>query len=103
MTRLGNTNFSIFIQCQYLITILRNKNMGQSLFKKHSEFQNFDETSYYGINRLNNKNLDAFMPCHYTKTILRKKNMGKSLFKERSNFIIFNKNFNCDMAKRGHR
>ena len=76
--------------------------MGQSLFKKHSQFQSFDEIYYYGINRLNNKNLDAFMPCHYTKTILRKKNMGKSLFKERSNFIIFNKNFNCDMAKRGH-
>ena len=102
MTRLGNTNLSIFIQCQYLTTILRNKNMGQSLFKKHSQFQSFDEIFYYGINRLNNKNLDAFMPCHYTKTILRKKNMGKSLFKERSNFIIFNKNFNCDMAKRGH-
>ena len=102
MTRLGNTNLSIFIQCQYLTTILRNKNMGQSLFKKHSKFQSFDEIFYYDINRLNNKNLDAFMPCHYTKTILRKKNMGKSLFKERSNFIIFNKNFNCDMAKRGH-
>ena len=102
MTRLGNTNLSIFIQCQYLTTILRNKNMGQSLFKKHSKFQSFDEIFYYGINILSNKNLDAFMPCHYTKTILRKKNMGKSLFKERSNFIIFNKNFNCDRAKRGH-
>ena len=28
MTRLRNTNLSVFIQCQYTRTILRNKNMG---------------------------------------------------------------------------
>ena len=38
MTRLGNTNFGVFIQYHYTRTILRNKNMGQSLFKKYSKF-----------------------------------------------------------------
>ena len=46
MTRLRNTNFGVFKQCQYTRTILRNKNMGQSLFNIHSNFQKIDETSY---------------------------------------------------------
>ena len=41
MTRLRNTNLGVFIQCQYTRTTLRNKNMRQSLFKKHSELQIF--------------------------------------------------------------
>ena len=49
ITMLRNTNLSVFIQCQYTRTILRNKNMGQSLFKKHSKFQNFDEIFYCGM------------------------------------------------------
>ena len=32
MNRLRNTNLGVFIQCQYTRTILRNKNMGQSLY-----------------------------------------------------------------------
>ena len=39
MTRLRNTNLDVFMQCQYTRTILTNKNMGQSLFKKHSKFR----------------------------------------------------------------
>ena len=39
MTRLRNTNLSVFIQGRYLRTILTNKNVGQSLFKKHSKFR----------------------------------------------------------------
>ena len=39
MTTLQNTNLNVFIQCQYTRTILRNKNMEQSLFKKHSNFK----------------------------------------------------------------
>ena len=39
MTRLRNTNLSVFIQCKYTRIILRNKNMGQSLFKKQSKFR----------------------------------------------------------------
>ena len=38
MTRIKNTNLGVFIQCQYTRTILRNKNMGQSLLTKHSQF-----------------------------------------------------------------
>ena len=41
MTTLRDTNLNVFIQCQYSRTILRKKNMGQSLFKKHSKFQIF--------------------------------------------------------------
>ena len=33
-------NLSVFIQCHYTRTISSNKNMRQSLFKKHSKFQN---------------------------------------------------------------
>ena len=69
MTRLGNTNFSIFIQCQYLITILRNKNMGQSLFKKHSEFQKFGEILYCGMIRFRNVKLGVFREYQNTKVI----------------------------------
>ena len=58
MTRLSNTNLSVFIQSQYTRTILRNKNMEQRLFKKHSKFQNFDEIFYCSITRLTNTNLD---------------------------------------------
>ena len=39
--RLRNTNLGVFMQCQYTRTILRKKNTGQSLFEKHSKFQNF--------------------------------------------------------------
>ena len=35
MARLRSTNLSVFIQCQYTRTILRNKNIGESLFKKY--------------------------------------------------------------------
>ena len=43
MTTLRNANLDVFIQCQYTRTILRNKNMGQSPFTKHSRFPKFDE------------------------------------------------------------
>ena len=42
MAILRNTTLSVFVQCQYTRIILKNKNMGQSLFKKHSKFQNSD-------------------------------------------------------------
>ena len=93
MTRLRNTNLDAFIQLQHTRTILRNKNMGQSLFKKHSKFQNFDEIFYCGMTRLGNTNLCVFLWCWYTRTILRNKNMGWSLFKKHSNFKITMKYF----------
>ena len=43
--------------------------MGQSLFKKHSKFQNFDEIFYCGITRFRSTNLDVFIPFQYTSTI----------------------------------
>ena len=63
--------------------------MGQSLFKKHSKFQNFDEIFYCGMTRFRNMNLDIFIQCKYTGTISRKKNIGQSLFKKHSKFLIF--------------
>ena len=75
--------------------------MGQSLFRKQSKFQNFDEIFYCGMTRLRNTSLNVFIQCHYTRTISRKKNMGQSLFKKPSKFPIFNKVFYCDKAKRG--
>ena len=68
MTRLRDTNLSVFIQCPYIRNILRNKIMRQSLFKKHSKFQNFDETFYCGMTRLTYTNLDAFIQCQFTST-----------------------------------
>ena len=75
--------------------------MGQSLLKKHSKFQNFDEIFYCGMTRLGNMNLDVFIQCQYTRTISRKKNVGQSLLKKHSKFLIFNKVFYCDLAKLG--
>ena len=43
MTRLRNTKLSVFKQCEYIRTILRNKNMDQSLFKKHSKYLIFNK------------------------------------------------------------
>ena len=101
MTRLRNTNLSVFMQCQYTRTILKNKKMGQSRLKKHSKFQNVDEIFHCGMTRLRNMNLDVFMQCQYTRTISRKKNIGQSLLKKHSKFLIFNKAFYCDLAKLG--
>ena len=75
--------------------------MGQSLCKKHSKFQNFDEIFYCDMTKLRNTNLDVFIQYQYTRTISRKKNLGQNLFKKHSKFLIFNKVFYCDMAKRG--
>ena len=73
--------------------------MRQSLFKKHSKFQNFDEIFYCGMTRLRNTNLDIFIQCQYTKTTLIKKNIGHSLRKKHSIFLIFSKVFCYDMCQ----
>ena len=54
--------------------------MGQSLFNKHLNFQNFNEIFYCGIARLQNMNLDGFIQCQHTRAILRNKNMGQTPF-----------------------
>ena len=52
MARLRNMNFDVFIQCQDTWTILRNKNMGQSLLKKYSKFQKFDAVLCSGMTQI---------------------------------------------------
>ena len=80
------TNLDVFIQCQYTRTILRNKNMGQSLFRKHSKFKKFDEILYCGMDRFTNVKLVVFRKYQNTKTILKKKNIGQNRFKKFSKF-----------------
>ena len=77
-----NTNFGVFIQCQYTRTILRKKNMGQSLFKKHSKFQNFDEIFYCGMTRIRNTILNYCGLCRCVKVIKPREIVGQSLFKK---------------------
>ena len=60
--------------------------MGQSLFKKHSKFQNFDEIFYCGMTRLRNTNLDVFIQCQYTRTIIRNKNIDRVCLRNNQNF-----------------
>ena len=54
--------------------------MGQSLFKKHSKFQNFNEIFYCGMTRLWDMNLDVCIQCQHTRIILRNENMVQNLF-----------------------
>ena len=89
MTRLRNTNLGVFIQCRYTRTILKNKNMGQSLIKKHSKFLNFDEIFYCGMNRLRNTILNVCGLCRYVKAIKPKKVVSKSLFRNHLKFQNF--------------
>ena len=96
MTKLRNTNLSVFIQCQYARTILRNKNMGQSMFKKYSEFQKFDEILYWVMTRFRNVKLGVFRQCENTKPILMK-NMGQNCFKKLSKYHKFQLN-NCTLT-----
>ena len=62
MTRLRNTNLDVFMQCQYTRTILTNKNMGQSLFKKHSKFR-------WNILLWHNQTQEHEFGCFYTMSV----------------------------------
>ena len=59
--------------------------MGQSLFKEHLKFQNFDEIFYCGL------------------TSLRNPILNYCLFKNHLKFQNFVKVFYCEMAKHGHK
>ena len=104
MTTLRSTSLGDFIQCQLTRAILRNKNMEQSLFKKHSKFLNFGKTLYCRMIRINNSILNYCGLCPYLKAIEPKKVVRQSLFKDHPNFqnSIFNKVYYCKMAKRVH-
>ena len=52
--------------------------MKMSLFKKYSNFQKFDEILYCGMTRFRNVKLGVFRQYQNAKTILKKKNMGQN-------------------------
>ena len=56
--------------------------MGQSLFKKHSKFQNFDEIFYSGMTRLRNAILNYCDLCRYAQAVQPKKIVRQILFKK---------------------
>ena len=89
--------------CFYTTSIhknhLRNKNMPQSLFKKHSKFQTFDKIFYCCTTRLRNTNLNVFIQIQHTRTILRNKNMVHSLFKKYSKFQKLDEILYCWMIR----
>ena len=74
--------------------------MEQSLFKKHSKSQNFDEIFYSGMIRLRNINFDVFIRCQYTRTISKKKNMVQGLFKKNSKLLILDEYFTVALPTR---
>ena len=47
MIRLRNTNWDVFIQCEYTKSVYRNETMGQSVFKNIQNFQNL--IKYYTV------------------------------------------------------
>ena len=73
--------------------------MEQSLFKKHSNSQNFDEIFCFGMTRLRNADFRVFIQFQYTRTILRNKYIGQSLFKKHSKFQKFNEILYCGMTR----
>ena len=83
-------------------TTLRNKNMGQSLFKKHSTFKKFDEIFYCWMTRFRNVKLGVFRQYQNTKAILKKKNTRQNRFKKRSKFRKFQlSNFTLTWSNEG--
>ena len=75
MTRLRNTNMGVFMQCQYTRTILRNKNMGQSQFKKHSKFQNFHKY-FNGHDQTQEHKVECFYTMSIHKNYFKKQKYG---------------------------
>ena len=82
MTKLRYTNVGVFIQCQYTKAILRNKNIGQSLFKIYSKSKNFKEILYFGMTRFRSVKLGGFKQFQTIKTNTKKKRMRRNRFKK---------------------
>ena len=89
MTRRRNKNLDVFIHCQYTRTILRKENVGQSLFKKYSKFQNSDEILYCGMTRLKNATLNYCDLCRLMKAIEPQKIVGQGLSNNHLKFQNF--------------
>ena len=76
--------------------------MGQSLFKKHSKIQRFDEILYCGMTRFRNVKLGVFRQYQKTKAILKKKNMGQNCSMKLSKFQKFHlSNFTLTWSNQG--
>ena len=72
--------------------------MGQSLFKKHSKFKNFDEI-LPDLGTLNQVFLDNIKT---QKTILKSKNMGQNRYRKHSKFQKFQvRNFTLTWSNEG--
>ena len=67
-------------------TIVRNKKMGQSLFKNYSKFH---EIFYCWVTGFIKVKLGVFRQYQNTKLILKKKNLGHNRFNKRSKFQKF--------------
>ena len=81
MSSLRNANLSVARQCQYTRTILKNKNMGQRLFK-HSKV---DKILHCGMTRFRNIKLGVFRQYQNIKTVSLR-NVGQNRFKKLSKF-----------------
>ena len=93
---LTNTYLGVFIQFQYTETILRNKNMGQSLFKKHSKFR-WNILLWYDQTQERKFGYLYRMSAH--KFILRNENMEQNLFKKYSKFQKFDEILYCGVTR----
>ena len=89
MIRLKNIYLNVFMQCQQTRTILRKKNIGQSLFKKYSKFQKFDEIFSCRMTRFRSVKLGVFRQYQNIRSISKKKNMGQNRFKKLLKFQKF--------------
>ena len=68
MTRIRNKNLDVFIQFQYT-TISRKENMGQSPFKKHSNFLIFNKVFCCDVAK-RSTNDRKFLENIFTQTLL---------------------------------
>ena len=89
MTRFRNMSLRVFFKCQCTRAILRNENIGQSLFKKHSKFRKLKEILYCEMTRFRNVEVGVFRQYQNTKTILKRKSLGRNNFKKLSKFQKF--------------
>ena len=64
--------------------------MGQSLFKKHSKFLNFDEIFYCAMATGRNTILNYCNLCQYVKVMKPKRAVRQSRFKNHLKFQNFN-------------
>ena len=98
MIRLRNTDLSVFRQCPYTRTILRNKNMGRVCLRTF-------KTSKFRWNLLlwHDQTQKQEFGCFYTisvhKNHFKKEKYGQSLFSKHSKFQIFDEILYCGLTR----